>query len=115
MKRDGPTNSSNSDHVVIAIDEIERDGCKGWSIVWKTIGIPGGDWVLRAERVQEVIETKSEDGILQTEYRTWGTFGGPMAYLLDWMCTKADIVDRFKDWVDGLKKEAESVEHNSTP
>ena len=26
--------------------------------MWKTVGIPGGDWVLRAERVQEIVEVK---------------------------------------------------------
>jgi hypothetical protein len=61
MKRDGPPSSAYSDHEVVSIEKIERDGALGWSIVWKTIGIPGGEWVPRAERVQELIERKEED------------------------------------------------------
>lgn len=108
MKRGGPTSSANSDHEVVSIEEIERDGGKGWSIVWKTIGIPGGEWMLRVERVQELIEKKAaEDGSTVVEYKTWGTFGGPMSYLLSWMGVKNDIVDRFEDWANGLKDHAE--------
>jgi hypothetical protein len=78
---------------------------KGWRIVWRTVGIPGGDWILRAERVQELIE---RDG--KVEYRTWGTFGGPTAYLLSFSETKGNIVDRFGDWAWGLKDFAEGRE-----
>lgn len=108
MKRDGPLSSQHSDHQVVSIKEFERDGGKGWSIVWRTIGIPGGEWMLRAERVQELSERKAEDGSTVVEYRTWGTFGGPMAYLLSWMGVKNDIVDRFEDWAEGLKVHAEA-------
>jgi hypothetical protein len=82
MKRDGPTSSSYSNHEVVSIEKIEREGKQGWTIVWRSVGIPGGEWVLRAERVQEFIEVDLEDGRKGTEYKTWGTFGGPMAYLL---------------------------------
>jgi hypothetical protein len=63
-------------------------------MVWKTIGVPGGEWVLRSERVQEFWEVMLEGGSIGTEYRTWGTFGGPMAYALSWAGTQDDIVDR---------------------
>lgn len=59
--------------------------------------------MLRAERVQELIEVELEDGRRRTEYKTWGTFGGPMAYILSWTGVKHDIVERFGDWADGLK------------
>lgn len=52
-------------------------------------------------------ELVGRDG--RTEYKTWGSFGGPMAYLLSWSGTKGDIVDRFGDWVDGLKNAAEGL------
>lgn len=106
MKRDGPA----SDHIVVAIDKIEKEGQQGWSIVWKTMGILGEDWTMRAERLQELFETTLEDGSLHTEYKTWGTFGGPVAYLLSWMGTKNDIVDRFEDWAEGLRKHAEAIQ-----
>lgn len=82
----------------------ERDG---WCIVWKTIGIPGGDWVLRAERVQELVEVMSESGAVETQYKAWGTFGGPVAYLLQWNGTRDDIAARFEDWANDLKNYVE--------
>ncbi|KUJ20680.1 uncharacterized protein LY89DRAFT_730700 [Mollisia scopiformis] len=111
MKRDGPPSSAYSDHEVVSIDRYEKEGAQGWSIVWKTIGIPGGDWILRTERVQEMIERKEEDGSTVVEYKTWGTFGGPMAYMLSFSGTKNDIVDRFEDWARGLKEHAEHKGH----
>jgi hypothetical protein len=44
-----------------------------------------------------------EDGGTGGEYKTWGTFGDSMVYMLSWTGTKDDIVERFGDWVDGLK------------
>lgn len=110
MKKDGPTSGSFSDHEIVFIEKIERDGFPGWSIVWKTIGIPGGEWTLRAERVQELVEKRQNTGKVVTEYKTWGTFGGPMAYLLSWTGTTSDIVDRFGDWAEGLKVYCESID-----
>jgi hypothetical protein len=103
MKETGPTNSSFSDHEVVSIEKIATGRESGWRVVWKTIGIPGGDWTLRAERVQELVEIKLEDGRVGTEYKTWGTFGGPMAYALNWAGTKDDIEARFGDWANDLK------------
>lgn len=100
QKKDGPTSAKFSDSEVVSIEEITMEGEKGWRIVWKTIGMP--NWLLRTERVQELIE---KDG--KVEYKTWGTFGGPMAYLLSWFGVKADVVDRFGDWAEGLKDFAE--------
>jgi hypothetical protein len=103
MKRDGPISGSYSNHEIVSIEKTEREGKHGWSIVWKTVGIPGGEWVLGAERVQEFTEVDLEYGREGTEYKTWGTFGGPMAYMLSWTETKDDIVERFGDWANGLK------------
>jgi hypothetical protein len=110
MKETGPTSSSFSDHEVVLIGKIATGGETGWRVVWKTIGIPGGDWTMRAERVQEFIETKLEDGRIGTEYKTWGTFGSPMAYALNWAGTKNDIEARFGDWANDLKAYVESLE-----
>jgi len=71
--------------------------------VLRTVGIPGGDWVLRAERVQEIVEVKSDNGTIETEYRTWGTFGGLAACLLQWNGMRDDIAARFEDWANDLK------------
>jgi hypothetical protein len=101
--KENDTKLSTSDHTIISIDKMDTDGQEGWSIVWKTVGIPGGDWVLRAERVQELAEAKLDDGTVVTQYRTWGTFGGPMAYLLQWSGTRDDVAARFEDWANDLK------------
>jgi hypothetical protein len=53
VKKDGSTSGSYSDHEIVSIEKIEYDGLPGRSIVWKTIGSQGGEWVLRAEKVQE--------------------------------------------------------------
>ena len=42
-----------------------------------------------------------------TEYRTWGTFGGPLAYLLTWNGTRENVRERFGDWAGDLKAFAE--------
>jgi hypothetical protein len=78
-------------------------------MVWKAIVIPGGEWVLRSERVQEFLEVMLEGGSIGTEYRTWGTFGGPMAYALSWAGTQDDIVERFGDWADRIEGRWEGV------
>jgi hypothetical protein len=80
MKESGPTTSDYGSHEVTAIEKINRDGKEWWDIVWKTIGVPLGEWMMRAERVQECIEVELDGGVIGTEYRTWGIFGGPMAY-----------------------------------
>jgi hypothetical protein len=110
IKQTGPTNSSFSDHEVVSIGKIATGGESGWRVAWKTIGIPGGDWALRSERVQELIEIKLEDGRVGTEYKTWGTFGGPMAYALSWAGTKDDAEARFGDWANDLKAYVEGLE-----
>jgi hypothetical protein len=83
--------------------EFEKEGGKGARIVWKTVGIPGGDWTMRTERVQEFVEVELEDGRIGTGYKTWGTFGGPLAYVLSWSGVKGDVTERFGDWAQGLK------------
>lgn len=43
LKKDGPSPGSYNDHEIVFIGKIEHDGRPGWSIVWKTIGILGGE------------------------------------------------------------------------
>lgn len=62
------SSASPSDREILSIEKISRDGKEGWSIVWKTIGMPGGDWTLRAERVQELMARRVEGRELVTEY-----------------------------------------------
>lgn len=81
LKENGPKLSA-SHHTTVSVDKMNRDGHNGFSIVWKTVGVPGGDWVLRAERIQKIMEVKLDDENVETQYRTWGTLGGPVAYLL---------------------------------
>jgi hypothetical protein len=68
MQRDGPTSGSYSNHEIVTIEEIERQGKQGWGIGWKTVGISGGEWVLRAERVQEFKKWS-----LKMEGKGWST------------------------------------------
>jgi hypothetical protein len=99
MKASGPADAA-SEHEVIEVKKITKDGREGYSIVWKTIGIPCGDWLLRAERVQEIMDLEGE----KTDYRTWGTFGGPVAIGLAWAGIKDQVVERFEDWANDLKE-----------
>lgn len=106
MKESGLTDS-DTQHEVVQVENVNRDGRPGYIIVWKTVGIPLGDWLLYAERVQEMFE--SADG-KSTEYKTWGTFGGPMASVLRWTGVTDQIVARFEDWANDLKEYAEKDE-----
>lgn len=69
-------------HVPLEITRVEAlsaaDGRAGYRVAWKSIGQP--EWILRAERVQELVLVEGGDG--GTEYRCWETFGGPVAWLV---------------------------------
>ena len=98
MKLDGPRNSANSNHETVSVSSFTQDGRKAARIVWKTIGLPLGTWLMTAERVQEFVEIGLGKGKMGTEYKTWGTFGGPLAYLLTWNGRREDVSERFGDW-----------------
>lgn len=108
--KDNNLKLSTGDHLIASIDRIDREGRNGWSIVWRSVGVLGGDWILRAERVQEIVEMKLEDESVETLYRTWDTFGGPGAYFLRWNGTGDDVAARFDDWANDLKAYVEGLE-----
>lgn len=110
MKPAGQTSTSFGDHEVVSVSPISREGKEGWAITWKTINVPLGSAALKAERVQELLERREEAGAVVTEYRSWGTFGGPLAYPMAWTGTKAVLVERFADWANDLKAFVEGKE-----
>lgn len=71
-------------------------------ICWKFTGLPS--WLLRSERVHEMIDKK--DGTC--EYCTWETFAGPMAYMVRTIYGNT-LNERFKDWGRDLKRYVEEV------
>lgn len=107
MKRDGPRSGAHGDHEVVTVEDFVKEGKKGFRIIWINDRLPGGVWMLKVSRVQESVEIDLEDGSTGTEYTTWGTFGGPAAWLMSWNGTKDDIRDRFADWANDLKAYAE--------
>lgn len=79
--------------VVTVVEPLE--GGRGWRVCWRY-----GDakeWLLRAERVQEVVET--EEGC---EYVTWESFGGWMAGVVR-LAVGGKLKERFADWGRDLK------------
>lgn len=83
---------------------------KGWRIAWRqrpTWLMPA--WMLRAERVQELVAagaTAGEDGAEATEYYCWETFHGVLAPLVKMVA--GNMVERgFEAWMQGLKEKAE--------
>lgn len=89
-----------SDDEVTVLERFERDGRTGYRIAWKYCTLP---WtVLHAERTQEFIESKLEDGRVVTEYGSWITFGGLFAPVLRMMHSQG-VCDGFSRWMSGLK------------
>ncbi len=80
-------------------DSLSR-GRRGWRIAWKTRGMPG--FVLRSERVQELLETP-EGG---TEYLCWETFYGLLGPVVRY-AVGGQLVTGFGVWMEDLKGEAE--------
>ncbi|KAF2471440.1 uncharacterized protein BDR25DRAFT_260993 [Lindgomyces ingoldianus] len=55
------------------------------TLVWKSLtGLP--DWVILSERVQEVVDLPGQPG--WSQYRTWDTWKGPFAYVMQWVFKK---------------------------
>ncbi len=107
MKTDVDGTWANSDHEVVPVEKIKRGDRDGWAVVWKTVNMPGGEWIIRAERVQEIVEITLEDGSMGVEYKSVATFGGPGAYIMSWNGAKAGVRDRLEDWANDLKAYAE--------
>ncbi|KFY51740.1 hypothetical protein V497_08887 [Pseudogymnoascus sp. VKM F-4516 (FW-969)] len=71
-----------------------EDGRKGWRVVWNA----DGHFMLRADRVQEIVETEGGG----CEYVTWESFGGWLAPVVR-LAVGASLVDRFADQGRDLK------------
>lgn len=99
----GPDNPSRASAEQVTVVEELKDGRRGYRVAWKMMG--WGDRMLRAERVNEIVE--AADG--HTTYRTWETFAGPMAYVVK-IATGKDLVARFQDWATDLTKYVEGME-----
>lgn len=101
------TSTREANEKVTVFEELS-DGRKGYRSAWKSL-VMG----LKAERVQEVVEIDAGDpGIpksARTEYRSWETFGGPVAYVIKLLLSKA-LVARFADWSSDLKSYCEQLE-----
>jgi len=94
MKPGGSATSSMEQ--VTVLDSEARKIC------WKFTGTPS--WLLRAERVHEMID--KDDGTC--EYRTWETFAGPVAYIIR-SIYRNDLQERFNDWANNLKHYVEEA------
>lgn len=98
----GPGTARRDSHVLITIIEELNDGRNGYRVAWKALGWSA--WALRGERVQEIVDLGSG----KTEYKTWETFGGPLAYVI-WAFYKEDLISRFRDWSNDLKGYVEGL------
>ncbi|KAI0476487.1 hypothetical protein GGR56DRAFT_474564 [Xylariaceae sp. FL0804] len=87
--------------VVTRLEEMARrqDGRGGLRITWKTRNDP---WYLRAERTQEFVD----DGTGGTEYSSFETFYGPLAWVVK-RAVGSSLLRGLALWRDGLKKQAE--------
>jgi len=81
--------------VVEALDPEREGGRRGYRICWRYD--VRNEWLLRAERVQEVVET--EGGC---EYVTWETFGGWIGSVVR-LAVGGKLKERFADWGRDLK------------
>lgn len=98
----GPGTGSRDSNVIVTFIEDLHDGRVGYRVVWKALGWSA--WMLRAERVQEIVDLGSGE----TQYKTWETFGGPLAYVVRGLY-KEDLVSRFRDCSNGLKEYVEGL------
>ena len=74
-----------------------------WILDNKAIVTPR--FLMHAERVNEI----EDQGDGTCIYRTWETFGGPLARIIRWKY-EAILKERFKDWVKDLKTYVERKE-----
>jgi len=93
------TDSAEEVTIIRELAEGDAEGGKekkGYLVCWKTKMVP--EWLLRGERVNEIVD----DGKGGTEYRSWVTFYGPLARVVE-LSVRGDLVERFGDWAGGLK------------
>ncbi|KAK9802156.1 putative Coenzyme Q-binding protein COQ10 START domain-containing protein [Seiridium cardinale] len=86
---------------ITMLEEFERDGRKGLRVGWKTQGNP---WYLRAERVQEFLES----GNGGCEYTNCETFYGPLTWAVKTFAGR-QLVAGLTLWMNGLKAAAEAA------
>lgn len=99
----GPGTACRETPVLVTIIDELGDGRNGYRVVWKAVGFNA--WVLRSERVQEMVDLGSGN----TQYKTWETFGGPLAYVIRAL-HKENLISRFLDWTNDLKGYVEGLE-----
>jgi hypothetical protein len=89
--------------VLEPIHDSSSSGQKGWQVAWRQRnGLLLPAWLLRSERVQELVEV---DGT-QTEYRTWETFYGVLAPVVR-LAVGSQLLGGFDAWVEGLRSKVE--------
>ncbi|KAL1837040.1 hypothetical protein VTJ49DRAFT_4329 [Mycothermus thermophilus] len=91
--------------VLSPISEEEEQGRKGWRVAWRQRpGAVAPEWMLRSERVHEFVEVvvDSATGEVQTEYRCWETFYGPLAPVVR-LTVGGKLEKAFEVWSKGLK------------
>ncbi|KAF2718992.1 hypothetical protein K431DRAFT_229579 [Polychaeton citri CBS 116435] len=98
------TSLATSKEIVTKVDSPPTKPGEVCRICW--VFDNGGSYapgfVMKAERVNE-IEVREDGG---TDYRTWETFAGPVAYAIRWKYG-ASLDKRFDDWRHDLKKYVE--------
>ncbi|KAI1841321.1 hypothetical protein JX265_007919 [Neoarthrinium moseri] len=95
---------TSTDLEVTVLEPIVKEGCKGYRVAWKMLGMP--HFLLHTERVQEFVQETNSDGSVETQYYCWETFGGLLAYLMKYTLG-GQLEDGFNRWMNGLKKVAE--------
>ncbi|ROT39715.1 hypothetical protein SODALDRAFT_331830 [Sodiomyces alkalinus F11] len=93
------------------LERFEEDGRTGYRVAWRVSD--SRVWLLRGERVQEFLEVPAKDGgqATTTEYRSWETFGGVLAYYI-YNFMQSQLKSGFRRWMDGLKKASEEAERD---
>ncbi|MCJ1463030.1 hypothetical protein MMC07_001634 [Pseudocyphellaria aurata] len=99
----GPGTACNEAPVLVTIIDKLGDGRNGYRVVWKAMAFNA--WLLRGERVQEMVDLGSGN----TQYKTWETFGGPLAYVVR-VLHKENLISRFRDCSNDLKGYVEGLE-----
>lgn len=84
------------------LDPAKEEGRTGFRIHWKAMQAP--DFLLRAQRVQEVVDL----GEGRSEYVTYASFGGYGASVVKWT-NGSKLIDRFGDMARDLKGWSEKL------
>ncbi|OJD35821.1 polyketide cyclase dehydrase [Diplodia corticola] len=77
-----------------------------WRVGWAASAAMMPRWLMRTQRVNEVVAADGGVGGGGCIYRTYMTFEGPMAYVVKWL-TGWMVRDGLVMWAEGLKEEAE--------